>query len=135
MEFSVQRAELLKEVGLCQGVVERKTTIPILSNLLLEASGDSLRITATDLELGIRSSCPATVKKGGATTAPARKLFDYVRQLPEPEIRFQVTESAAGGSMQITCGRSQVRMAGMARENFPVLPDFPGKLAAIPAAL
>ena len=59
MEFSVQRADLLKEVALCQGVVERKTTIPILANLLLEASADSLRITATDLELGIRSSCPA----------------------------------------------------------------------------
>src|SRR3990172_6005921 len=94
MEFSIQRADLVKELTLCQGVVERKTTIPILSNILLEASTDSLRITATDLELGIRSSCPAKVKKVGSTTAPARKLFDYVRQLEEPEICFKVVESA-----------------------------------------
>ncbi|MBI4442018.1 MAG: DNA polymerase III subunit beta [Acidobacteria bacterium] len=132
MEFSVQRAELLKEVGLCQGVVERKTTIPILSNILLEATGDSVQITATDLELGIRSSCPAKVKKAGAATVPAKKLFDYVRQLGEEDVRFKGTESASGGSMQLSCGRSQVRMAGLARENFPVLPEFPGKLAVLP---
>jgi DNA polymerase-3 subunit beta len=132
MEFSVQRADLLKELTLSQGVIERKTTIPILSNILLEANGESLRMTATDLELGIRSSCAAKVKKGGSTTAPAKKLFDYVRQLEEPEIRFKTVESAGGGALQVTCGRSNVRMAGMPRENFPVLPDMPGKLAGIP---
>ena len=135
MEFTVQRAELAKELTLLQGVVERKTTIPILSNILLEALVDSLRITATDLELGIRSSCPGKVKKEGATTVPAKKLLDYVRQLEEPEIRFKLTESASGGSLQVTCGRSQVRMAGMAKDNFPVLPDAAGKLAVIPPAL
>lgn len=135
MEFSVQRADLLKELTLSQGVIERKTTIPILSNILLEAEGESLRMTATDLELGIRSSCAAKVKKGGSTTAPAKKLFDYVRQLEEPEIRFKTVESAAGGALQVTCGRSHVRMAGMPRENFPVLPDMPGKLAGIPPEL
>ena len=132
MEFSVQRADLLKELTLSQGVIERKTTIPILSNILLEADGESLRMTATDLELGIRSSCAAKVKKGGSTTAPAKKLFDYVRQLEEPEIRFKTVEAAGGGALQVTCGRSHVRMAGMPRENFPVLPDMPGKLATIP---
>ena len=135
MEFSVQRADLLKELTLSQGVIERKTTIPILSNILLEATEESLRMTATDLELGIRSSCAAKVKKGGSTTAPAKKLFDYVRQLEEPEIRFKAVESAAGGALQVTCGRSHVRMAGMPRENFPVLPDMPGKLAGIPPEL
>ena len=135
MEFSVQRADLLKELTLSQGVIERKTTIPILSNILLEATEESLRMTATDLELGIRSSCAAKVKKGGSTTAPAKKLFDYVRQLEEPEIRFKTVESAGGGALQVTCGRSHVRMAGMPRENFPVLPDMPGKLAGIPPEL
>jgi DNA polymerase-3 subunit beta len=135
MEFTVQRAELAKELALLQGVVERKTTIPILSNILLEALPDSLKITATDLELGIRSSCPAKVKKGGAATAPAKKLLDYVRQLEEPEIRFKLTESASGGSLQVTCGRSQVRMAGMPKDNFPVLPETAGKLAVIPSAI
>jgi len=142
MEFSVQRADLLKELTLSQGVVERKTTIPILSNVLLEASAESLRMTTTDLELGIRSSCPAKVKKAGSTTAPAKKLFDYVRQLEEPEIRFKTvaaaagaSEGAAGASLQLTCGRSHVRMAGMPRDNFPILPDTPAKLAVIPPAI
>lgn len=151
MEFSVQRADLLKELTLAQGVVERKTTIPILSNVLLEASGESVRMTTTDLELGIRSFCPAKVKKGGSTTAPAKKLFDYVRQLEEPEIRFKTMGpakpvpsgaegsaaegSVGGGALQLICGRSQVRMAGMPRDNFPVLPDTPAKLAVIPPAI
>jgi DNA polymerase-3 subunit beta len=135
MEFSVQRADLLKELMLSQGVIERKTTIPILSNILLEATEESLRMTATDLELGIRSSCAAKVKKGGSTTAPAKKLFDYVRQLEEPEIRFKTIESGGGGALQVTCGRSHVRMAGMPRENFPVLPDMPAMLAGIPPEL
>jgi len=94
-----------------------------------------LRITATDLELGIRSSCPAKVKKGGATTVPAKRLLDYVRQLEEQEIRFKLGEGSGGGSLQVSCGRSQVRMAGMARDNFPVLPDCAGKLAVIPPAI
>jgi DNA polymerase-3 subunit beta len=132
MEFSVQRGDLVRELTLSQGVVERKTTIPILSNILLEASGDSLGLTATDLELGIRSSCPAKIKKGGSTTVPAKKLLDYVRQLEESEIRFKFTESSAGGSLQLTCGRSHVRMAGMPRDSFPVLPEFPAKLAVLP---
>ncbi|MBI4458723.1 MAG: DNA polymerase III subunit beta [Acidobacteria bacterium] len=135
MEFTVQRAELLKELTLSQGVVERKTTIPILSNILLETSGDSLQMTATDLELGIRNSCPANVKKAGATTVPAKKLFDYVRQLEQPEVRFKSAESAGGAAVHLTCGNSRVRMAGLPRENFPVLPEFPAKLAALPPAV
>ena len=133
MEFSVARADLLKELTLSQGVLERKGTIPILSNILLEVTESTLQLTATDLELGIRSSCPAKVKKQGSTTAPGKKLFDYIRQLEESEIRFKVGESA-GGPMQLACGRSHVRMAGMARDNFPVLPDFPGKVAVLPSA-
>jgi DNA polymerase-3 subunit beta len=135
MEFSVQRVDLLKELTLSQGVIERKTTIPILSNILLDASGESLRMTATDLELGIRSSCAAKVKKPGSTTAPAKKLFDYVRQLEDPEIKFKTVESASGSALQVTCGHSHVRMAGMPKENFPVLPDMPTKLAAIPPSV
>jgi DNA polymerase III subunit beta len=131
MEFSVSRADLLKELTLSQGVLERKTTIPILSNVLLEASENSLRLTGTDLELGIKSSCVAKVKKEGSTTAPGKKLFDYIRQLEEGEIRFKVSDT---GSLQLSSGRSHVRMAGMPRDNFPVLPDFPDKLAVLPPA-
>ena len=77
MEFTVSKADLVRELGLSQGVVEKKTTIPILSNVLLEAKGDRIVLTATDLELGIRCSCPARIKKEGAGTIPARKLLDY----------------------------------------------------------
>src|SRR5579863_1080812 len=74
MELTVSKTDLARELGLSQGVVEKRTTIPILSNVLLEASGERGTLTATDLELGIRCSCPARVKKEGAGTVPARKL-------------------------------------------------------------
>ena len=135
MEFVVQRADLVREVALLQGVVERKTTIPVLSNILVEALPDSLQVTATDLELGIRTQCPAKVKKAGATTIPAKKLLDYIRQLQGEEIKFKLSDSPGGGSLQVTCGRSHVRMAAMTRDNFPVLPDCAGKLAVIPPAV
>ena len=71
MEFTVSKSDLVRELNLSQGVVEKKTTIPILSNVLVEAEGDRINLTATDLELGIRVSCPARVKKQGAGTIPA----------------------------------------------------------------
>src|SRR5437870_4607259 len=76
MEFSVKKFDLLEELSLTQGVVERKTTIPILSNLLCEAKGNRLTITATDLELSIRTGCEAKVKKEGSGTIPAKKLLE-----------------------------------------------------------
>src|SRR5690348_2960641 len=83
MEITVSRSELLRELTATQGVVERKTTIPILSNFLFEAAGDKLSITATDLDLSLRTSCSVKVKKEGACTIPARKLYDYVKLLPD----------------------------------------------------
>ncbi len=100
MEFSVKKFDLLRELELTQGVVERKTTIPILSNLLCEAKGNSPFITATDLELSIRTSCEAKVKKEGAGTIPAKKLHDLVRLLPEGEIKFKLLENHW---VQVTC--------------------------------
>jgi DNA polymerase-3 subunit beta len=132
MEFTVSKADLVKELSLSQGVVEKKTTIPILSNILLEASGDRLTMTATDLELGIRCSCPAKVKKEGAGTVPARKLLDYVRLLPEGDLHFKFMENHWAN---ITCGRSKTRMAGMSRESFPELPQVPDQIAELPVAL
>ena len=83
MEFSVKKFDLLQELSLTQGVVERKTTIPILGNILCEASGNQITLTATDLELSIRTSCEAKVKKEGAGTIPAKKLLELVRLLPK----------------------------------------------------
>src|ERR1700747_3698107 len=102
MEFSVKKYDLLEELELTQGVVERKTTIPILSNLLCETKENRLTITATDLELSIRTSCEAKIKKEGAGTIPAKKLLDLVRLLPDGEIRFKLLENHW---VQITCDR------------------------------
>src|SRR6202047_1143999 len=132
MEFSVKKFDLLNELSLTQGVVERKTTIPILSNLLCEAKGNRLLITATDLELSIRTSCEAKVKKEGAGTIPAKKLHELVRLLPEGEIRFRLLENHW---VQITSDRRNYKMVGMSKDNFPAIPVFPHALVTIPAGI
>ena len=133
MEITVGKFELLRELTATQGVVERKTTIPILSNYLFEASGDKLSLTATDLDLSLRTSCVAKVKKEGACTIPARKLYDYVRLLPDADITIRLLENHW---VSIRCGRSNTKMVGMAKSNFPGLPVFPSAGAIkIPAAV
>ena len=130
MEFSVKKSDILKELNLTQGVVEKKTTLPILSNLLLEASGNSLKISATDLELGVRCTCPAKVKKDGVGTVPAKRLLEIVRSLPEAEIKLKVLENHW---VQVTCERSSFKLVGMAKDSFPILPSVPKAIAVIPA--
>jgi DNA polymerase III subunit beta len=133
MEITVSKVELLRELTATQGVVERKTTIPILSNYLFEATGDKLSLTATDLDLSLRTSCNAKVKKEGACTIPARKLYDYVRLLPDADITIRLLENHW---VSIRCGRSNTKMVGMAKSNFPGLPVFPSAGAIkIPAAV
>src|SRR6202521_1971822 len=129
MEFTVSRADLVRELNLSQGVVEKKTTIPILSNVLVEADGDRIHLTATDLELGIRCSCAARVKKTGAGTIPARRLLDYVRLLPDADVQVKVLENHWAN---LARGRSKTRIAGMPRDSFPELPEMPETLAEIP---
>jgi len=133
MEITVSKFELLRELTATQGVVERKTTIPILSNYLFEAAGDKLSLTATDLDLSLRTSCNAKVKKEGACTIPARKLYDYVKLLPDADITIKLLENHW---VSIRCGRSNTKMVGMAKSNFPSLPVFPSAGAIkIPAAV
>ncbi|MEQ1946203.1 MAG: DNA polymerase III subunit beta [Bryobacteraceae bacterium] len=129
MEFTVSRADLVRELNLSQGVVEKKTTIPILSNILVEADGDRIHLTATDLELGIRCSCAAKVKKSGAGTIPARRLLDYVRLLSDGDVQIKIGEN---NWANINSGRSKTRIAGMSRDSFPELPEMPAVLAEIP---
>jgi len=131
LEITVSKFELLRELTATQGVVERKTTIPILSNYLFEASGDKLSLTATDLDLSLRTACTAKVKKEGACTIPARKLHDYVKLLPDADITIKLLENHW---ISIRCGRSNTKMVGMARSNFPTLPVFPtASVVMIPA--
>ena len=132
MEFSVSKTALLNELNTTQGVVERKTTIPILSNLLVEAHNSRVTITATDLELSVRTSCEAKVKKEGAGTIPAKKLLELVRLLPEGEIKFKLLDNYW---MEIVSERKKYKLVGMAKENFPALPAMPHVLVKIPATL
>jgi DNA polymerase-3 subunit beta len=122
MEITVSRAELLRELTATQSVVERKTTIPILSNFLIEAADDRLTITATDLDQSIKTSCAAKVKKPGACTIPARKLYDYIKLLADGDISIKLMDNHW---VQIRSGRSNTKMVGMARANFPQVPVFP----------
>ena len=131
MEITVSRQELVRELTATQSVVERKTTIPILSNFLIEAEDDRLNITATDLDQAIRTSAEAKVKKAGSCTIPARKLYDYIKLLPEGEISIKLLDNHW---VQIRSGRSNTKMVGMARANYPQVPEFPTvAVTSIPA--
>jgi DNA polymerase-3 subunit beta len=130
MEFSVKRSDILKEMELADSVVERKQTIPVLSNVLVEAEGAEVRLSATDLDLAVRSSCPAKIKKAGSSTVPGRRLLDIIRSLPEADIKIKLLENQW---IQVTCERSSFKLGGMAKDSFPSLPEVPKKLAAFPA--
>jgi DNA polymerase III subunit beta len=132
MEFTVSKSDLLKELNLSQGVVEKRTTIPILSNVLVEARVDRIHLTATDLELGIRCSCPAKVVREGGGTMPVKKLLDYVRLLPDADLTVKFLENDWA---TLNCGRSRTRLAGISRESYPELPQMPEPIAEIPAAM
>src|SRR6201996_3109081 len=126
MEITVTRQDLLKELTAIQSVVERKTTIPILSNFLIDATdsaeGGLINITATDLDQALRTSTKAKVKKPGACTIPARKLYDYVKLLPEGEISIKLLDNHW---VQVRSGRSNTKMVGLGRANYPQVPDLP----------
>ena len=120
MEILVRRNDLVKELHLVQGIVERKNSIPILSNVLVEARPDELRISATDLDVSLRCGCAAQVVKEGAVTLGAKKLYEIVRSLPESDVRIEVQPDAWA---TIECERSVFRMAGLPREDYPTLPE------------
>src|SRR5258708_20892058 len=106
VEMTGSKGELLGELTATQGVVERKTTIPILSNYLFEATEGKLSLTATDLDLSLRTSCNAKAKKEGSCTIPARKLHDYVKLLPDADITTKLLENHC---ITIRCGRSNTK--------------------------
>jgi len=133
MKATIERATLLKSLGHVQSVVERRNTIPILSNVLIEAREDgSIRLMATDLDLQVDESVPANVSQPGATTLSAHTLFDIVRKLPEGS---QVELSAAEGKMQVNAGRSRFSLSTLPRDDFPVIAegDLPTRFE-LPAA-
>jgi DNA polymerase III subunit beta len=121
MEFVITKENLLRELQAMQGIVEKKSTIPILANILIEATQGGLQFAATDLEVGLRSRCEASVAKPGTVTLQARRLFDIVRLLPDSEVRVK-SEDAHWAV--ITCQKARFRIMGLPREDFPAVPEF-----------
>ncbi len=133
MEILVRRNDLVKELQLVQGIVERKNSIPILSNVLAEARSGELRISATDLDVSLRCGCAAQVVEEGAVTLGAKKLYEIVRSLPESDVSVRVEGDAWA---RIKCERVEIKMAGLPGEDFPSLPEArPGKAVDIPVAV
>jgi DNA polymerase-3 subunit beta len=126
MELVVRKNDLLRELQLFQGIVERKNTIPILANVLIDAKDDELRFLATDLEVGLRSKCAATVTKGGALTLPAKKLYEIVKSLPDTDIRIAQDKSG----VRVAADRFDSRIQTLPREDFPALPESSGSSTA-----
>jgi DNA polymerase III subunit beta len=126
MELVVRKTDLLRELQLFQGIVERKNTIPILANVLLEAKGDEVKLLATDLEVGLRSRCTASVAKGGSLTLPAKKLYEIVKALPETDVRIEEDK----GGVKVAADRFDSRMQTLPREDFPTLPEATGTVSA-----
>jgi len=126
MKITLDQGTLLRELSLLQGIIERKATLPILANVLLSATDDGrLAITATDLEIGFRSSVPATVETPGTLTVHARRLHDIIRRLPPGNLGFRF----ADGSLHITCERIRYRLATQDSEQFPSLRQKEGQPA------
>jgi DNA polymerase-3 subunit beta len=126
MELVVRKNDLLRELQLFQGIVERKNTIPILANVLMDAKGDEVRFLATDLEVALRSKCGAAVVTGGSVTLPAKKLYEIVKALPETDIRIAEDKN----SVKVAADRFDSRMQTLPREDFPTLPETAGPLRA-----
>ena len=124
MELVARKADLVRELQFFQQIVERKNTIPILANVLIESTGNELTLLATDLEVALRSRCEAAVEKSGAVTLPAKKLYEIVRALPEADVRLETEKGGTG--VRVSADRFESRMPTLPREDFPSLPEGGG---------
>lgn len=118
MKLTIERTALLRSLGHVQSVVEKRNTIPILSNVLVEAKGGSLALTATDMDLAIVEAVAAEVAQPGAATVPAHTLYDIVRKLPEGA-QVQIELAADGQQVSIRAGRSRFSLSTLPKEDFP----------------
>lgn len=122
MELTIRVPELLKALQRVQGIVEKKTTMPILANALLKSKGkDAVTVSATDLEIGLVGDYEAKVPKAGAMTLGAKALYDIVRSLPEQTVTLK---QSANHWVEISCGKIKYKIIGMPPETFPTLPQF-----------
>ena len=120
MKISIERGTFLKAVAQAQSVVEKRNTIPILANVLIEAEGDHVSLRATDLDIEVVDRAPAMVERAGATTVSAQMLHDIVRKLPEGAL-VTLADDPAAGRLTVTAGRSTFNLATLPREDFPVM--------------
>lgn len=133
MKFSVSKNALLKELNLLQGIVEKKSTIPILSNVLIEKATDStIALIATDLDVSLQTECQAESVSDGSIVLQARKLFDIVRNLPDADINFSKEDN---DWVKIVCASSEFRIVGQAKEHFPSTPTADKAGVTIPSAV
>jgi len=131
MEVVIDRDAFLKGLQMVQNIVEPRQTLPILANVLLEAAGDSVRLTATDLEVGARVSVPAKVAAKGSITVSARKLAEIVKELPAAAVALKVSDNV---TVSLRCGGATYRMVGLAPDDFPpVVPASPQSWVGIEA--
>jgi len=126
MELVVRKNDLLRELQLFQGIVERKNTIPILANVLMEAAAGEVRMLATDLEVGLRTRCEASVSRPGSLTLPAKKFFEIVRALPDTDVRIEQQNS----TVTVAADRFDSKMQTLPREDFPTVPEAGGTATA-----
>lgn len=120
MEFKIDKEQFLKSLQKIQGIVEKRTSMPILSNVLLEATETSLLVTATDLEVGMKSSYSAEVVTPGKITVSAKKLYEIVKELPNQPISFLTKDN---DWVEIKCGKVQFNIVGLSPDEFPYFPD------------
>ena len=120
MKLIIERAALLKSLGHVQSVVERRNTLPILSNVRIDAGKSQLALNATDMDIEIVEATTAEVGKGGATTAPAHTLYDIVRKLPDGA-QVEISSSGDGGQITLSAGRSRFNLACLPVEDFPAM--------------
>ena len=124
MEFVIRKSDLVRELQTVTGVVEKRATLPILANLLLETTKDGLQVGASDLEVTIRGIAEANVVRQGSVTLPAAKLHEIARSLPDAEVQFKLLER---NQVSITCERTRYRIAGQPRDEFPGFPEIDAK--------
>ncbi|NJD39317.1 MAG: DNA polymerase III subunit beta [Geobacter sp.] len=118
MHFKIERDIFLKALQKVQGIVEKRTSMPILSNILLEAAGDAIEVTATDLEVGLKGRYPAKVERDGKITVGAKKLYEIVKELPNEEIAFTAKDN---DWVEIICGKVRFNIVGLPSDEFPAV--------------
>jgi DNA polymerase-3 subunit beta len=129
MQFVIQKSDLVQELQTVTGVVEKRATLPILSNLLLEAQSDGLHVRASDLEVSVRGIARAEIVEEGAVTLPAAKLLEIARSLPEAEVQFKLGE---GNHVALSCERTRYRLSGQPVDEFPGFPVLESEAVEIP---